>query len=322
MSVVSFPAKSLIRSVGGYLPTRIVTNQKLSETVDTSHEWIVERTGIEARHFAEDTQLTSDLATAAALDALASADLSPQDIDMVIVATTTPDCIFPSTATRVQDKLGMKHGLAFDVSAVCAGFMVALNVADGFIKTGQAKRILVIGAELLSRLLDMKDRRTCVLFADGAGAVVLEATDPENERGIIGIHMQSDGSLYEVLHATGTKDNATIHMQGQELFRHAVLKLAAAAESVLARYSIDPQSLDWLIPHQANLRIIEGMAKKLGMSMDKVITTVQHHANTSAASIPLALNHAVKMGKVKVGDLILHEAIGGGLVWGAGLVRF
>jgi 3-oxoacyl-[acyl-carrier-protein] synthase-3 len=320
---LTFPYKALMRSVGGYLPDRIVTNEDLSKYVDTSHEWIVERTGIESRHFvAESGQLTSDLAVRAAQDALASGQLTPQDIDMVIVATTTPDCIFPSTATRVQDKLGMKQGFAFDVAAVCAGFMVALNVADTFIKTGQAKRILVIGAEILSTLLDMTDRRTCVLFADGAGAVVLEATEPENERGIIGIKMQSDGSLFDVLHALGPREKARITMQGQELFRHAVVKLARAAEDILQTFQVSPEELDWLIPHQANLRIIEGMAKKLNMPMDKVITTVQTHANTSAASIPLALNHGVKSGKVKPGDLILHEAIGGGLVWGAGLVRY
>jgi 3-oxoacyl-[acyl-carrier-protein] synthase-3 len=315
-------AKSIIKAVGGYLPDRIVTNHELSETVDTTHEWIVERTGIESRRFVSDGQLTSDLATFAAKDALNSADLSVDDIDIIIVATTTPDCIFPSTATRVQHKLGMKKGLAFDVSAVCAGFLVALNVADSYIRSGYAKRIMVIGAEVLSRLLDMNDRRTCVLFADGAGAVIVEATSTENERGIIGIHMQSDGSLFEVLNATGPRERAVIAMQGQELFRHAVVKLANAAEEILLKYDISPENIDWLIPHQANLRIIEGMAKRLHVPMHKVITTVQNHANTSAASIPLALNDAVKKGKVKPGDLILHEAIGGGLVWGAGLVRF
>ena len=314
--------KSLVTGVGGYLPERIVTNEDLMEYMDTNHQWIVERTGIHKRHFADKDETTSDLATKAARLALDMANLKPNDIDMIVLATATPDHAFPSTAALVQGKLGMTRGLAFDVAGVCAGFIVALNVADTFIKTNQAKRILVIGAEIFSRLMNISDRRTAILFADGAGAVILEATPMDNPRGIMGIHMQSDGRLSNILYTHTLDKKTAIHMEGRELFRHAVVKLAHAAEAILEQYTIHLDDLDWFIPHQANIRIIEGVAKKLNLSMDKVIATVGMHANTSAASIPLALNEAVRQGKVKAGDLILHEAIGSGLVWGAGLIRF
>ena len=326
MNPLHTPFRSVISGCGHYLPDNIITNEELSKTVDTSHDWIVERTGIHQRQFATDDQLTSDLAFEASKMALQNAGVEAKDLDIIVVATATPDIVFPSTGTRLQAKLGNTTGLAFDVAAVCAGYLLALNVADNFLKLGQGKTALVVGAETLSRLLDMNDRRTCVLFGDGAGAVVLKAVPSgETDRGVIGIHMQSDGNFHDILYADGgissTGTRGKIHMEGREVFRHAVTKLAASAEKTLADYKVSPQELDWLIPHQANLRIIEGMAKKLNMSMDKVITTVQHHANTSAASIPLALSHSVQAGKVKEGDLILHEAIGGGLVWGSGLVR-
>lgn len=326
MSHFPAPFRSLIIGCGHYLPETVVTNDDLSQRVDTSHEWIVERTGIHQRQFAADHELTSDLALEASRGALAQAGLTAKDLDLIIVATATPDVTFPSTGTRLQAKLGNTTGLAFDVAAVCAGYLLALNMADNFLRLGQGKTALVVGAETLSRLLDMDDRRTCVLFGDGAGAVVLRAVpSQETDRGVMGVHLQSDGNFHDILYADGgvssTGTRGKVHMEGREVFRHAVTKLAASAEKTLAHYQVHPEDLDWLIPHQANLRIIEGMAKKLEMSMDKVITTVQHHANTSAASIPLALSHAVGEGKVKEGDLILHEAIGGGLVWGSGLVR-
>ncbi len=327
MSHISTPFRSVISGCGHYLPDNVITNEELSKTVDTSHQWIVERTGIHQRQFALEGQLTSDLAFEASKRALEKAGVDAKELDLIVVATATPDVTFPSTGTRLQAKLGNITGLAFDVAAVCAGYLLALNVADNFLKLGQSKTALVVGAETLSRLLDMQDRRTCVLFGDGAGAVVLKAVpSDQTDRGVIGIHMQSDGNFHDILYADGgvssTGTRGKVYMEGREVFRHAVTKLAASAEKTLCDYKIDPEDLDWLIPHQANLRIIEGMAKKLNMSMEKVITTVQHHANTSAASIPLALSHAVEKGQVKEGDLILHEAIGGGLVWGSGLVRF
>ena len=324
-SVVS-PFRSVIAGCGHYLPENVVTNEELSKRVDTSHEWIVERTGIHQRHFAGPHELTSDMALAAALMALKNAQVAGEDIDIIVLATTTPDLTFPSTATRVQALLGNTKGFAFDVSAVCAGYLVALNVADNFIRLGQAKSALVIGAERLSGLLDMDDRSTCVLFGDGAGATVLKAVPSDEKRGIIGIHMQSDGNFRDILCTTGgvasTGTPGKVHMDGKEVFRHAVTKLADSADKTLKHYQVDPEDLDWLVPHQANIRIIEGMARKLQMSMDKVVTTVHKHANTSAASIPLAMSCAVQEGRIKQGDLILHEAIGGGLVWGSALLRF
>ncbi len=327
MSALTQETRSIIAGCGHYLPETVVSNDELSTRVETSHEWIVERTGIHQRHFAAEGELTSDMALKASTMALENAGVQATDIDLIVLATTSPDQTFPSTATTLQAKLGNTTALAFDVAAVCAGYLVALNVADSFIKLGRAKHALVVGAERLSSLLDMEDRNTCVLFGDGAGATVLRASEASDEdRGIIGVHMQSDGQYNHILRTTGgvasTRTIGQVQMEGREVFRHAVTKLADSADSTLKRYDVDPADLDWLIPHQANLRIIEGMAKKLDMSMDKVITTVQRHANTSAASIPLALSAAVQDGRVKQGDLILHEAIGGGLVWGSALLRF
>ncbi len=321
--------KSVIIGTGSYLPENIVTNEKLAETVDTSHDWIVERTGIHQRHFVTEGQTTSDLAAEAAKEAMEIANLKPNDIDLIIVATASPDYTFPSCATRVQHKIGNTNGLAFDVAGACAGYLVALNVADSFLRLKKAKRALVIGSEVFSKLLDMSDRSTCVLFGDGAGAVILEAQDDSqnpNGRGLIGVDMQSDGSTFNILHADGgpstTGKTGKIRMVGKEVFKHAVTKLTASAESTLKKYNVSPEDLDWLIPHQANIRIIEGMRRKLKLDEDKVIVTVPKHANTSAASIPLALHDAVMAGKIKKGDLILHEAIGGGLIWGSALLRF
>ena len=321
--------RSVIIGTGNYLPETLVTNNDLSKTVETSHEWIVERTGIEQRYFANKDQVTSDLAVHAAKEAIARANLTPNDIDIIIVATSSGDYTFPSCATRVQDKLGNKSGFAFDVAGACAGYLIALNVADNFLKLNKGKKALVIGAEIISKIMDMSDRATCVLFGDGAGAVVLESIEQEQlefDSGIIGIDMQSDGSLCKILQtdggpsSTGTVGN--MRMSGQDVFKHAVTKLSASAEHALEKYKITVDDLDWLIPHQANLRIIEGIGKKLGLDPNKVIVTVNKHANTSAASIPLALHDAVLEGKVKKGDLILHESIGGGLVWGSALLRF
>ncbi len=321
--------KSVITSTGSYLPERVVTNHNLAETMETSHDWIVERTGIHQRHFAASDQATSDLAVGAAKEALERAGLTANDIDLIVVATASADNTFPSCATRVQDKIGNTSGLAFDVAGACAGYLIAMNVADSFLRLGKSKRALVIGAEKISSLLDQDDRSTFVLFGDGAGAIILEAQE-ENEsnkdRGIIGVDMKSDGRFFDILNTDGgpssTGDLGRIRMEGREVFKHAVTKLAESAEGTLKRYNVDPAELDWLIPHQANIRIIDGMRKKLNMDENKVITTVHNHANTSAASIPLALHDAVKAGKIKQGDLILHEAIGGGLVWGSALLRF
>lgn len=321
--------KSVIRSCGSYLPENIVTNDDLSKYVETSHDWIVQRVGIHERRFAAKDQYTSDLAAEAAKDALANAGLTADDIDLIVVGTASPDQTFPSCATRVQEKIGNTKGLAFDVAAACTGFLLAMNVADSFLRLNKAKRALVIGAEKISNLLDMSDRSTCVLFGDGAGAVILEAVedkDNPDDRGVMGIHLQSDGRLFDILHTTGgpssTGTIGTLFMEGKEVFKHAVTKLADSAESTLKLHNITPTDIDWLIPHQANIRIIEGMMKKLDLDPSKVVITVQKHGNTSAASIPLALAQAVKEGKVKKGDLILHEAIGGGLIWGSALIRF
>ena len=321
--------KSVIRSCGSYLPSRIVTNHEMSQIVDTSHEWIVERTGIHQRHFAAQDEYTSDLATAAANEALKKAGLRPDDIDLIVVGTASPDNTFPSCATRVQEKIGNTKGLAFDVAAVCAGFLMSLNVADSFLRLRKAKRALVIGAEKISSILDMQDRGTCVLFGDGAGAIILEAVEDQDnpqDRGVIGVHMQSDGRQFGILHTDGgpasTGTVGKLRMEGREVFRHAVTKLADSAEETLQRHNLSPDDINWFIPHQANVRIIAGMMRKLNLPPEKVIITVHKHANTSAASIPLALTDAVESGKVKPGDLILHEALGGGLIWGSALIRF
>jgi len=310
------------------LPARVVTNAELAASVDTSDEWIFKRTGIRQRHVAAEGEMTSDLALAAARRALDSAGVAPGDIDLIVLATTTPDDTFPATATKVQAGLGIHHGAAFDVQAVCAGFMYALAVADNFIKAGQAQRALVIGAETFTRLLDWNDRSTCVLFGDGAGAVVLESHQGDGGAGDFGIlstHLHTDGRQRDILYVDGgpssTRTVGHVRMNGKEVFRHAVGKLAAVMEEALADHGLAPSAVDWLVPHQANQRIIEGLRAKLDLPAERVVSTVERHANTSAASVPLALTASVEAGGVKSGDLVMFEAIGGGLAWGAGLVR-
>lgn len=314
-----------IISTGAYLPREHVSNADLSKRVDTSDEWITQRTGIRARHIAGADEPTSLMATEAARVALANAGLQASDIDAVVVATTTPDDTFPSVAVKVQAALGMAHGFAYDVQAVCSGFVYALANANGLISTGVAKRVLVIGAEKMSSLLDWDDRTTCVLFGDGAGAVVLEATD-DAQRGILSTHLHSDGRYRDMLYTSGgvatTGTAGAIQMQGREVFKYAVEALASVVDEVLEATGVTSAEIDLLVPHQANLRIIEGTAKKLGMSMDKVVVTLDKHGNTSAASIPLALHEAVSGGRVKRGDTLLLEAMGGGFTWGALLVRW
>ncbi|NBX65810.1 MAG: ketoacyl-ACP synthase III [Proteobacteria bacterium] len=317
--------RAFIRSTGSYLPERVVTNAELSRKVETSDEWIVQRTGIKERRIAAEGELTSHMATAAARMALENAKLTPADIDAIVVATTTPDDTFPAVAVKVQAALGMTHGFAFDVQAVCSGFVYALATASGIIANKGAKRILVIGAEKMSSIIDWNDRITCVLFGDGAGAVVLEATD-DDSRGILTTHLHSDGRHRDLLYTNGgvasTGTAGKIQMQGREVFKHAVEALAQVVDEALAATGYKPEDISLLVPHQANLRIIEGTAKKLGMGMDKVVVTLDRHGNTSAASIPLALHEAVSGGRVKRGDLLLLEAMGGGFTWGSLLVRW
>ena len=320
--------RARIIGCGSYLPAKAVTNHDLAQKVDTSDEWIVERTGIRSRHIAAEGETTADLATAAAMAALADAGVRGQDVDLIVLATATPDNTFPATATRVQQRIGMTGGAAFDVQAVCSGFIYALSVADNFIKAGQAKTALVIGAETFSRILDWEDRETCVLFGDGAGAVVLRAEEQpgtNRDSGILSTHLHSDGQHYELLYVDGgassTQTVGYLRMKGREVFRHAVTNLAAVVGEALEANNLQASDLDWLIPHQANRRIIEGTAKKLGMGLERVVVTVDRHANTSAASIPLALSAAKSDGRIKTGDLVLLEAMGGGFTWGAALVR-
>jgi 3-oxoacyl-[acyl-carrier-protein] synthase-3 len=310
------------------LPSKIVTNDDLAKLVDTSDDWIAQRTGIHQRHIAGERENTSDLAIAASLSALDSAGLAGSDIDLLVLATTTPDRTFPATAVRVQKALGMQCGAAFDIQAVCSGFVYALAVADNFLRVGQAKRALVIGAETFSRILDWEDRTTCVLFGDGAGAVVLEAkTEAEAAgRGIISTHIHSDGNYEDILFVDGgvssTGSVGKVRMNGKEVFRHAVHRLAEVVEETLAANNLDAGAIDWLVPHQANQRIIDGIARKLDLSGDRVVSTIAKHGNTSAASIPLALAVAVGDGRIRPGDLVLTEAMGGGLTWGAALIRW
>jgi 3-oxoacyl-[acyl-carrier-protein] synthase-3 len=325
--------RSKILGCGSYLPERVVTNAELAKTVDTSDEWIVERSGIRQRHIASDGQFTSDLALKAAERALEHASIKAKNVDMVIVATTTPDNTFPATATKVQHNLGMTRGAAFDIQAVCSGFIFALSVADNMIKGGQADTIVVIGAETFSRILDWEDRGTCVLFGDGAGAVVLQASpddvpdeDTITAQGILSTHIHSNGSTRDLLYVDGgpssTQTVGHVRMVGREVFRHAVTNLANIVGETLDAHGLHSDDLDWLVPHQANKRILDSTVRKLGMSADRVVVTVDRHANTSAASIPLALDEAVKDGRIKRGDLVLMEAMGGGLTWGSGLVRW
>ena len=315
--------------IGHYLPSRIVENKEFEISLDTSDDWIKARSGIERRHFAADTELTSDLGFFAAQSALKDASLNANVIDAIIVATSTPDLTFPSTATRIQHQLGMTTGFAFDIQAVCAGFVFALANANALILSGQAKRVMVIGAETFSRIMNWKDRSTCVLFGDGAGALILEAqegTGDNKDRGIIATDLNSDGSYRDILYVDGgvskTQSSGVLVMEGKEVYKHAVVKLAQTAETVLTKAKIETDDIDWVVPHQANLRIIKSTVQKLGIDMSRVIVTVQNHGNTSAASIPLALSVANQENKIKKGDLLLTEAIGGGLAWGSVVVRW
>jgi 3-oxoacyl-[acyl-carrier-protein] synthase-3 len=317
--------RSIVRGVGSYLPARIMTNEELSRTIDTSDEWIQQRVGIKQRHIAADDEVTSDLAVHAARRALDDARISPDEIDLIVVATTTPDLTFPATAAIVQQKLGMHHGAAFDIQAVCSGFVYGMVTADSFLKNGVARRALVIGAETTSRILDWTDRTTCVLFGDGAGAAVVELGG-DGERGILASSLRSDGHFADKLNTTGgpssTRSIGHVHMEGKEVFRHAVGKITDVVENVLSATGYTVKDLDWFVPHQANLRIIEGAGQKLHIPPEKVVITVDRHANTSAASVPLALTEAVRDGRIKRGDLVMIEAMGGGFTWGASLIRW
>ena len=321
--------RSVVAGCGYYLPERIVLNDELAKTLDTSHDWIVQRTGIHSRHIAEDGQKTSDLALAAARDALQDAAIDADALDMIVLATATPDETFPSTATSVQAGLEMRRGAAFDIQAVCSGFVYATNVADNFIRLGQADNVLVIGAETFSRILDWKDRSTCVLFGDGAGAVVLRGQDGDGtsaDRGILSNCLHSDGEYHDLLYVDGgpssTQSVGYLRMEGPEVFKHAVRNLASVCSEALDLAGLAAVDVDWLVPHQANQRIISTTAKKLKMSEDKIVITVDHHANTSAASIPLALTEAVRDGRVSAGDVVVLEAMGGGFTWGASVIRW
>lgn len=320
--------RAVVRGVGHYLPARVVENAEFEATLDTSDEWIRSRSGIERRHFATEDDTTSSMATAAARSALADAGLEPDDIDAIVLATSTADLTFPSAATMVQDQLGMTGGFAFDVQAVCAGFVYALANANALILSGQASRVIVIGAETFSKIMDWTDRSTCVLFGDGAGALVLEAQEGDGtaeDRGILATDLNSDGRHRDLLYVDGGVSTGTsgyLRMQGNQVFRHAVEKLAATAETAMERAGVTADDIDWIVPHQANVRIIQGTAKKMRLPMDRVVVTVQDHGNTSAASIPLALSVGRANGQIKDGDLIVTEAIGGGLAWGAVVLRW
>ncbi|MEP1354942.1 MAG: beta-ketoacyl-ACP synthase III [Tateyamaria sp.] len=320
--------RAVIKGAGHYLPARVVENSEFEATLDTSDEWIKSRSGIERRHFATEGDTTSSMACAAATAALKDAGMVADDIDAIVLATSTADFTFPSAATMVQAQLGMTRGFAFDVQAVCAGFIYALANANALIVSGQAKRALVIGAETFSKIMDWTDRGTCVLFGDGAGAVVLEAQEgaglPE-DRGILSTDLNSDGRLRDLLYVDGGVSTGTsgyLRMQGNQVFRHAVEKLAATANTAMDKAGVSAEDVDWIVPHQANIRIIQGTAKKMGVAMDRVVVTVQDHGNTSAASIPLALSVARANGQIKAGDLVVTEAIGGGLAWGAVVLRW
>jgi len=320
--------RAVVKGVGHYLPERVVPNSEFEKTIDTSDEWIRSRSGIERRHFAAEGQTTSDLATRAAKAALEDAGLKPDDIDALVLATSTADFTFPSCATMVQASLGMTRGYAFDVQAVCAGFVYALSNANALIVSGQAQRVLVIGAETFSRLMDWSDRTTSVLFGDGAGALVLEAEGGKgtpDDRGILASDLHSDGQYKDLLYVDGGTSTGTtghLRMQGKEVFRHAVEKLAATAHAALEKAGLSSGDVDWIVPHQANLRIIKGTAQRMQVPMDRVVVTVQDHGNTSAASIPLALSVGKQRGQIKQGDLVVTEAIGGGLAWGSVVIRW
>ena len=321
--------RSAIEGVGSALPKRVMTNADISKIVDTTDAWIVERTGIKARHIAAEDETTRSLAVQAARNALDHAKLKPGDIDLIIVATSTPDRTFPATATQVQADLGITRGAAFDVQAVCSGFVYGLTIADNFIKGGQSQCALVIGSETFSRILDWNDRATCVLFGDGAGAVVVRGVTgagTNDDRGILGCHIHSDGRYCDKLFVDGgpstTKTVGHLRMEGREVFKHAVTNIAAVMEETITKAGMKPTDIDWFVPHQANRRILEGTVKKLGVSEDRIVMTLDRHGNTSAASIPLAFDAAVKDGRIKRGELVLMEAMGGGFTWGAVLARF
>ena len=320
--------RSIVTGVGDYLPTRVVTNDDLAKVVETSDEWIRERTGIRQRREAVEGETTSDLATKAAAKALAAAGRTPADVDLIIVGTTTPDLTFPAAATMVQRKLGCPIGIAFDVQAVCSGFVYALAVADNFVARGQSKCCLVIGAETMTRLMDWTDRSTCVLFGDGAGAVVLEPGEGQGttaDRGVLGVALRADGAKQDLLYVDGgpsaTGTVGKLRMQGNQVFRHAVVNISEAVIAAAKVAGVELSEVDWFIPHQANQRILEGVARRLGIAGERVISTVAEHANTSAASIPLALARGIADGRIKPGQLLLMEAMGGGLTWGAAVVR-
>ncbi|HZT47513.1 MAG TPA: beta-ketoacyl-ACP synthase III [Hyphomicrobiaceae bacterium] len=321
--------RSVIRGVGAHLPKRIMTNDDLSRIVDTSDAWIRERTGIEQRHIAEEGELTSDLGIAASRQALVRAGIDPVDVDLVVCATSTPDRTFPATGVRIQSGLGVTKGAAFDVQAVCSGFVYALAVADNLLKTGQFKRAVVVGAETFSRILDWNDRGTCVLFGDGAGAVVLEAQTQlgtREDRGVLATRIRSDGRFEDLLYVDGgpgsTKTTGHLRMNGREVFRHAVQKISGVIEETLVMTGYAPGEIDLYVPHQANKRILDGIANRLGIAQDKIVYTLAKHGNTSAASIPLALNQAFEDHRLSEGRLVLMEAMGGGLTWGAALARW
>ncbi|MBV9815523.1 MAG: ketoacyl-ACP synthase III [Alphaproteobacteria bacterium] len=320
--------RSQVTGCGAYLPDRVITNSELAVRLDTSDEWIRKRTGIGERRVAAPGELTSDLAYYAAQRALASAGMSGSDLDLLVLATATPDNTFPATAAKVQARLGMVRGAAFDVQAVCAGFIFALSVADNALRLGQARTAVVIGAETFSRILDWDDRGTCVLFGDGAGALVLKAVSARSPGGrfVLSNHLHSDGRQYDILYVDGGPSSSRgagfLRMHGREVFRHAVQHLSAVIDEALEANQLTAAEIDWLVPHQANSRIIDAMGRKLGLSPDKIVMTIEQHANTSAASIPLALEAAVDDGRIKPGHLVLMEALGGGLSWGASLVRW
>jgi 3-oxoacyl-[acyl-carrier-protein] synthase-3 len=321
--------RAQVLGCGAYLPARIITNEELAKLVNTSDEWIRKRTGIRERRVVAEGEMTSDLGLKAAEAALARAGLDPRDLDLIVCATSTPDETFPATATRIQALLGMTRGAAFDVQAVCSGFVYALSVADNFIRCGQARTVMVLGAETFSRILDWDDRATCVLFGDGAGAMVLAASDNQDGtegRGVLSTHIYSDGRHHDALYVDGgpssTRTTGFLRMDGREVYRHAIVRMAEAIDTALEANGMNAGDIDWLVPHQANARIIEAMARRLNLPMDRVVVTVDRHANTSAASIPMALSEASADGRIKAGDLVLIEAMGGGFTWGSALIRW